>query len=49
ACRNAAMIPIREYMRNHTTPGGELKDIDPKGMNIRPLRLTDFFVPDNPN
>ncbi|CAG8568642.1 27023_t:CDS:10, partial [Dentiscutata erythropus] len=49
ACRNAAMIPIREYMRDHATPGGELKDIDPKGMDIRPLRFSDFFVPDNPN
>ncbi|CAG8760837.1 16555_t:CDS:2, partial [Racocetra fulgida] len=30
ACRNAAMIPIREYMRDHATPEGDLKDIDPK-------------------
>ncbi|CAG8480350.1 12292_t:CDS:10 [Ambispora gerdemannii] len=52
ACRNAAMIPIREYMRNHSTPEGELTDIDPKDMNIRPLQFSDFFVPDgttNPN
>ncbi|CAG8619437.1 13086_t:CDS:10 [Ambispora leptoticha] len=46
ACRNAAMIPIREYMRSHSTPEGELTDIDPKNMNIRPLRFSDFFVPD---
>ncbi|CAG8441393.1 1440_t:CDS:10 [Diversispora eburnea] len=30
ACRNAAMIPIREYMRSHAAPSGELKDVDPK-------------------
>ncbi|CAG8708160.1 16205_t:CDS:10, partial [Cetraspora pellucida] len=49
ACRNAAMIPIREYMREHATPDGELKDIDPKEINIRALRFTDFFVSDNSN
>ncbi|CAG8521293.1 3118_t:CDS:10 [Cetraspora pellucida] len=49
ACRNAAMIPIREYMRDHATPDGELKDIDPKEINIRALRFTDFFVSDSSN
>jgi len=46
ACRNAAMIPIREYMRNHSTEGGELTDVDPEKMNIRPLKFSDFFVPE---
>ncbi|CAG8588090.1 13265_t:CDS:10 [Acaulospora morrowiae] len=46
ACRNAAMIPIREYMRSHATPGGDLKDIDVEQMNIRPLKISDFFVVD---
>ena len=30
ACRNAAMIPVREYMRKHATPGRDLTDINPK-------------------
>lgn len=46
ACRNAAMIPIREYMRSHSTTDGDLINIDPKKMNIRPLRLSDFFIPE---
>ncbi|CAB4399997.1 AAA-domain-containing protein [Rhizophagus irregularis] len=46
ACRNAAMIPIREYMRSHSTSDGDLTDIDPDKVNIRPMRLSDFFVPE---
>jgi len=46
ACRNAAMIPIREYMRSHSTTGGDLADVDPEKVDIRPLRISDFFVPE---
>ncbi|CAG8566840.1 394_t:CDS:10 [Paraglomus occultum] len=45
ACRNAAMIPIREYMRANASDGN-LTDIDPSKMIIRPLRISDFFIPD---
>ncbi|GBC05330.1 hypothetical protein RclHR1_06180015 [Rhizophagus clarus] len=46
ACRNAAMIPVREYMRSHSTSGGDLADVDPAKVDIRPLKLSDFFVPE---
>ncbi|CAG8461972.1 8718_t:CDS:10 [Funneliformis caledonium] len=46
ACRNAAMRPIRKYMREHSTPEGDLTNIDPEKMDIPPLKLSDFFVPD---
>jgi hypothetical protein len=33
-------------MREHSTTGGELTDIDPEKVDIRPLGLSDFFVPE---
>ncbi|KAG9286580.1 hypothetical protein G9A89_005348 [Geosiphon pyriformis] len=46
ACRNAAMIPVREYMRSHAAPDGELNNIDPESLKIRPISMKDFFVQD---
>ncbi|CAJ0843151.1 10928_t:CDS:10 [Entrophospora sp. SA101] len=43
-CRNAAMFPVREYMRNHSSPDGDLDDVDPKNIDIRPLSISDFFI-----
>lgn len=56
-CRNAAMIPIREYVRSmeperHSSPNPEnligdgLLGVDLSNVQIRALRLSDFFSPD---
>ncbi|ORZ39584.1 P-loop containing nucleoside triphosphate hydrolase protein [Catenaria anguillulae PL171] len=42
-CRNAAMIPVREFLR---TAGTNVTQIDPKDVHVRPLRHTDFFKGD---
>ncbi|KAJ2919159.1 hypothetical protein MD484_g1268, partial [Candolleomyces efflorescens] len=45
-CRNAAMVPVREYMRS--TAGNEelLAKGQLEGFDLRPLRLDDFFASD---
>lgn len=48
-CRNAAMIPIREYVRSiqplHSDGDAskDLLDVDLKNINTRPLVLSDFY------
>ncbi|BGP33836.1 mitochondrial dynamin GTPase Msp1 [Rhodotorula toruloides] len=48
ACRNAAMVPVREYMRQNLSTGGQIdvEKVKAGKFNIRPLRLSDFFVLD---
>ncbi|KAI8890662.1 AAA-domain-containing protein [Backusella circina FSU 941] len=54
-CRNAAMIPIREYVRSlqPATPSGDasqdLIDIDTSNINTRPLTVSDFYAFDTTN
>ncbi|KAG6805927.1 hypothetical protein H0H87_003425, partial [Tephrocybe sp. NHM501043] len=46
-CRNAAMIPVREYIRS---TGGQPEILEKgqneEGFNIRALTLSDFFAAD---
>lgn len=41
ACRDAAMIPMREYIREHRASGAAMSSIDPS--RVRGLRTQDFF------
>ncbi|ANB12846.1 Msp1p [Sugiyamaella lignohabitans] len=42
ACRNAAMVSMREYIRNNFVNGKRVDD-DNTEINVRPLRTSDFF------
>ncbi|KAJ3112391.1 hypothetical protein HDU96_004603 [Phlyctochytrium bullatum] len=50
-CRDAAMIPVREAIRKAQAAGFKhgadagLGEVDPEALKVRPLRLSDFFVP----
>ncbi|GAA5977609.1 hypothetical protein JCM10908_005037 [Rhodotorula pacifica] len=47
ACRNAAMVPVREYMRQNVTGGQiDVEKVKAGKFNIRPLKVTDFFQSD---
>ncbi|ORY99399.1 P-loop containing nucleoside triphosphate hydrolase protein [Syncephalastrum racemosum] len=54
-CRNAAMIPIREYVRSvqreptSDDASKDLLDIDTENINTRPLNVTDFYAYDATN
>ncbi|KAI0459680.1 P-loop containing nucleoside triphosphate hydrolase protein [Xylaria acuta] len=41
ACRDAAMAPIREYIREHRATGSSMTSIDPT--KVRGMRTEDFF------
>jgi ATPase family AAA domain-containing protein 1 len=41
ACRDAAMAPVREYMREHRASGNSVASIDPE--QFRGIRTSDFF------
>lgn len=41
ACRDAAMIPMREYIRAHRATGNPMTSINPE--NVRGIRTDDFF------
>ena len=41
ACRDAAMLPMREYIRQHRSSGASMSRTNPD--NIRGLRTEDFF------
>ncbi len=41
ACRDAAMVPVREYIREKKASGAHMDGIDPN--EIRGLRTADFF------
>ncbi|KAK4049848.1 mitochondrial dynamin GTPase Msp1 [Microbotryomycetes sp. JL201] len=46
-CRNAAMVPIREYMRQHQVDGQvDLDAVKAGTFKIRPLTLSDFLQPE---
>ncbi|WVR06451.1 hypothetical protein IAU60_003482 [Kwoniella sp. DSM 27419] len=47
-CRNAAMVPVREVMRDKGSAGKEgLEAARKEGFKLRPLRLDDFNVHDS--
>ncbi|KAF2973345.1 hypothetical protein GQX73_g25 [Xylaria multiplex] len=41
ACRDAAMAPVREYIREHRATGNSMSSIDPT--KVRGMRTEDFF------
>lgn len=41
ACRDAAMAPVREYMREHREDGGRMAAVD--ASQFRAIRTDDFF------
>jgi ATPase family AAA domain-containing protein 1 len=41
ACRDAAMVPVREYIREHKASGNAISSVDPS--RVRGLRTEDFF------
>ena len=41
ACRDAAMVPVREYIRQKKATGSQMDAVNPS--EIRGLRTTDFF------
>ncbi|KAI5868611.1 AAA-domain-containing protein [Durotheca rogersii] len=41
ACRDAAMAPVREYIREHKASGSSMSSIDPT--KVRGIRTEDFF------
>ncbi|KAI1120881.1 P-loop containing nucleoside triphosphate hydrolase protein [Nemania abortiva] len=41
ACRDAAMAPVREYIREHRATGSSMSSIDPT--KVRGMRTDDFF------
>ncbi|KAI1403357.1 AAA-domain-containing protein [Hypoxylon fuscum] len=41
ACRDAAMAPVREYIREHRASGSSMSSIDPS--RVRGIRTEDFF------
>ncbi|KAK4698469.1 ATPase family AAA domain-containing protein 1, partial [Phenoliferia sp. Uapishka_3] len=47
SCRNAAMVPVRDYMRSHQVDGQlDLDKVNAADFKIRPLTLNDFLVGD---
>lgn len=48
ACRNAAMVPVREHMRNHQIDGQlDLERIKNSNFVIRALTMNDFLIGDS--
>ena len=41
ACRDAAMVPVRDFIRSKTANGIEMNSVDPR--EVRGLRTNDFF------
>ncbi|KAK3318627.1 P-loop containing nucleoside triphosphate hydrolase protein [Apodospora peruviana] len=41
ACRDAAMVPMREYIREHRASGAAMSSVDPQ--RVRGIRNEDFF------
>ncbi len=41
ACRDAVMVPVREYIRQKKASGAQMDAVDPS--EVRGLRITDFF------
>ncbi|KAF8194194.1 hypothetical protein BJ912DRAFT_1141619 [Pholiota molesta] len=45
-CRNAAMVPVREFMRSSTANHDALVKGQLEGFDLRPLTVEDFFAHD---
>jgi len=45
-CRNAAMVPVREFMRSTSDDHEAMVKGQLEGFNLRPLTLNDFFAHD---
>jgi len=45
-CRNAAMVPVREYMRENADNQAALEQGGSEGYSLRPLTMQDFLVSD---
>ncbi|KNZ73308.1 Protein MSP1 [Termitomyces sp. J132] len=45
-CRNAAMVPVREYLRNASQHPELFERGQAEGFDLRPLALEDFFAAD---
>jgi len=45
-CRNAAMVPVREFMRSTSDDHEAMAKGQLEGFNLRPLTLNDFFAHD---
>lgn len=41
ACRDAAMVPMREYIRQHRASGAAMSEVNPD--HVRGIRTEDFF------
>ncbi|KAG9118443.1 hypothetical protein FRC07_007048 [Ceratobasidium sp. 392] len=46
ACRNAAMVPVREYMKTNGGSHEDMRKAQAEGFKLRPLTMRDFFTPD---
>lgn len=47
-CRNAAMLPVREMMREREGQGIKgMEDAKKAGFNLRPLKISDFVIVDS--
>ncbi|KAJ7205159.1 P-loop containing nucleoside triphosphate hydrolase protein [Mycena pura] len=47
-CRNAAMVPVREFVRNTRGEKGMLEVSQFEGFHLRPLTISDFFAQNEP-
>lgn len=48
-CRNAAMIPVRDYVRQMVENKQDLASVDSQSMQVRPLNIYDFLALDQSN
>ncbi|KAG8775518.1 hypothetical protein FRC12_000934 [Ceratobasidium sp. 428] len=46
ACRNAAMVPVREYMKVNGGSHEDMRKAQAEGFKLRPLTMRDFFTAD---
>ncbi|KAG8684901.1 hypothetical protein FRC08_013423 [Ceratobasidium sp. 394] len=46
SCRNAAMVPVREYMKLNGGSHEDMRRAQAQGFKLRPLTMRDFFTPD---
>lgn len=46
-CRNAAMVPVREFMRERGKSKDGLEAAKREGFKVRPLKLADFSIHDS--
>ncbi|KAG8743504.1 hypothetical protein FRC10_011895 [Ceratobasidium sp. 414] len=46
ACRNAAMVPVREYMKLNGGSHEDMRRAQAEGFKLRPLTMRDFFTSD---